>query len=449
MAQVFFHSEFKSKNQGVLSLHRLYTGLITHQQATVMTRLPSKPDPASRYREAEQFLAALDPDWQALVAHVGPCIHQPRPERDPYEALIRSVVYQQLHTRAAERILQRLIDIYPHGHCPTPEEVLATPYETLRACGLSGAKANSILGLAQARLDGIIPDQATALQMPDEDLIKQLTTLRGIGRWTVEMMMMYTLEHEDILPADDFGVREGYRHLKRLDKAPSARALRDIGQAWAPYRSVASWYLWRMPKQAPATAPAPNAVHRSPRVQAKTPRQQGPDSPIRFAITQSSLGVLMVAESDRGICAISLGDDAQVLLEQLQNRFKAAELIRADSLLKQRIVQVLAMVEDSARDLDLPLDIQGTAFQQRVWEFLRHIPAGQTLSYTEIAERLGMPKGARAVARACASNILAIAIPCHRVLRQSGDLAGYRWGLERKKTLLERERAQDRFYQQV
>uniref|UniRef100_UPI003CFEFCB9 methylated-DNA--[protein]-cysteine S-methyltransferase n=1 Tax=Alcaligenes faecalis TaxID=511 RepID=UPI003CFEFCB9 len=204
-----------------------------------------------------------------------------------------------------------------------------------------------------------------------------------------------------------------------------------------------------MPKQAPATAPAPNAAHPSPRVQAKTPRQQGPGSPIRFAITQSSLGVLMVAESDRGICAISLGDDAQLLLEQLQNRFKAAELIRADSLLKQRVVQVLAMVEDSARDLDLPLDIQGTAFQQRVWEFLRHIPAGQTLSYTEIAERLGMPKGARAVARACASNILAIAIPCHRVLRQSGDLAGYRWGLERKKTLVERERAQDRFYQQV
>ncbi|MCB4321568.1 DNA-3-methyladenine glycosylase [Alcaligenes sp. 13f] len=203
---------------------------------------------ARPYRQAEQFLAALDKDWHALVEQVGPCIHQPRPERDPYEALIRSVVYQQLHTRAAERILQRLIELYPHGHCPSPEEVLATPYETLRTCGLSGAKANSILGVAQARLDGIIPDQASALQMPDEDLIEQLTTLRGIGRWTVEMMMMYTLEHEDILPADDFGVREGYRRLKRLDKAPSARALREIGQAWAPYRSVASWYLWRVPR---------------------------------------------------------------------------------------------------------------------------------------------------------------------------------------------------------
>lgn len=600
-AQVFFNSEFKSKNQDVLSESGLYTGLIINSQATSMTRLPTKLDPASRYRKAEQFLAALDPDWQALVAHVGPCIHQPRPERDPYEALIRSVVYQQLHTRAAERILQRLIDIYPHGHCPTPEEVLATPYETLRACGLSGAKANSILGLAQARLDGIIPDQATALQMPDEELIKRLTTLRGIGRWTVEMMMMYTLEHEDILPADDFGVREGYRNLKRLDKAPSARALREIGQAWAPYRSVASWYLWRMPKQAatpyqseaqrwqaivdrdqnadahfvyavPSTGiyarpsaasrrpnkehvryfdtaeqaeqagfrasrhrhadrqqqsaqrhdlivqacrlietrnPAPKLeelaeslgmspyhfhrifkaqtgltphayakAHRSQRLrdeldktgqsitdaiyeagygthsqfydeshtmlgmQAKAFRKQGQGSRIRFAIAQCSLGALLVAESERGICAISLGDDAKILLEQLQDRFKAAELIGADPQFNQRVAQVVAMVEEPALGLDLPLDIQGTAFQQRVWEFLRHIPVGQTLSYTEIAERLGMPKGARAVARACATNTLAIAIPCHRVVRHSGDLAGYRWGLERKKTLLERERAQ-------
>lgn len=402
-----------------------------------MTRLPSKPDPASRYREAEQFLAALDPDWQALVAHVGPCIHQPRPERDPYEALIRSVVYQQLHTRAAERILQRLIDIYPHGHCPSPEEVLATPYETLRACGLSGAKANSILGLAQARLDGIIPDQATALQMPDEELIKQLTTLRGIGRWTVEMMMMYTLEHEDILPADDFGVRDGYRNLKRLDTAPTARTLREIGQAWAPYRSVASWYLWRMPKQAAALSSQSDAQHQ----QAKTLGKQGQSSRIRFAMAQCSLGALLVAENERGICAISLGDDPGVLLEQLQDRFQAAELMEADPPLNQRVAHIAAMVEEPALGLSLPLDIQGTAFQQRVWELLRHIPVGQTLSYTQIAERLGMPKGARAVARACATNTLAIAIPCHRVVRQSGDLAGYRWGLERKKALLERERS--------
>ena len=117
-----------------------------------MTRLHTKQDPTSRYHQAEQFLAALDEDWHALIKLVGPCVHQPRPERDPYEALIRSVVYQQLHTRAAERILQRLIDIYPHGHCPSPEEVLATPYETLRACGLSGAKATSILGLSPGTL---------------------------------------------------------------------------------------------------------------------------------------------------------------------------------------------------------------------------------------------------------------------------------------------------------
>ncbi|WP_319002370.1 bifunctional DNA-binding transcriptional regulator/O6-methylguanine-DNA methyltransferase Ada [Alcaligenes sp. 13f] len=169
-------------------------------------------------------------------------------------------------------------------------------------------------------------------------------------------------------------------------------------------------------------------------------RKQGQGSTIHFAIAQCSLGALLVAQSDRGICAISLGDDPRVLLEQLQHRFKAADLIGADPQFNQRVAQVVAMVEEPALGLSLPLDIQGTAFQQRVWTLLRHIPVGQTVSYTELAERLGIPNGARAVARACASNTLAVAIPCHRVVRQSGDLAGYRWGLERKKTLLERER---------
>lgn len=409
-----------------------------------MTRLLPNPDLDGRYRKAEKFLAALDPDWQALIAHVGPCVHQPRPERDPYEALIRSVVYQQLHTRAAERILQRLLDLYPHGHCPDPEEVLATPYETLRACGLSGAKATSIMGLAQARLDGLIPDQARAMQMSEKELIERLTTLRGIGRWTVEMMMMYTLEREDILPADDFGVREGYRNLKRLDKAPSPRALREIAQAWAPYRSVASWYLWRMPKRAAATAfsQSDEHVYIPADKPATTRRRSGPGGPIHFGITACSLGMLLVARSERGICAISLGDDAAVMLQQLQNQFKAATLIQAEVQLQQELAYLQTLVDEPDREMNLPLDIQGTAFQQQVWTLLREIPLGQTMSYTDIAVRLGMPNGARAVAQACASNLLAIAIPCHRVLRQSGSLAGYRWGLERKKILLERERRQ-------
>ncbi|QTC01785.1 methylated-DNA--[protein]-cysteine S-methyltransferase [Alcaligenes sp. SORT26] len=192
-----------------------------------------------------------------------------------------------------------------------------------------------------------------------------------------------------------------------------------------------------MPKQAAALSSQSDAQHQ----QTKILRKQGQSSHIRFAIAQCSLGALLVAENERGICAISLGDDTDVLLEQLQDRFKATELMEANPQLNQRVAQIVAMVEEPALGLSLPLDIQGSAFQQKVWELLRDIPVGQTLSYTQIAERLGMPKGARAVARACATNTLAIAIPCHRVVRQSGDLAGYRWGLERKKALLERERS--------
>lgn len=557
-------------------------------------------DAPGRYSEAERFLAGLDADWQALVETVGPCVHQPRPERDPYEALVRAVVYQQLHTRAADRILQRLLALYPHGRCPAPDELLSTPVDALRACGLSGAKTASILGLAQARLDGRIPDQQTALLMPDQELIHGLSQLRGIGRWTVEMMLIYTLEREDILPADDFGVREGYRRLKKLDQAPAARDLRELGQAWSPYRSLAAWYLWRVPRieAAPYATQAQRwqaiverdsradahfvyavlstGTYASPSAAARRPKQEnvryfdtpeqaqqagfrpsrhrhadrrqqalqhqqavtqacrliedaenapsldeladavgmspyhfhrifkaqtgltprayaqahrarrlrrqlddprtritdaiyeagygaqsrfyeesqallgmpasafrkaGQGAIIRFAIAQCSLGALLVAESERGICAISLGDDPELLLRELQDRFQAAELIGADPGFNQRVAQVVALVETPSAGLALPLDIRGTAFQQRVWEILRSIPAGQTVTYTEIAQRMGQPRAVRAVARACATNALAVAIPCHRVVRQDGDLAGYRWGLDRKRSLLERERS--------
>lgn len=557
-------------------------------------------DAPGRYSEAERFLAGLDADWQALVETVGPCVHQPRPERDPYEALVRAVVYQQLHTRAADRILQRLLALYPHGRCPAPDELLSTPVDALRACGLSGAKTASILGLAQARLDGRIPDQQTALLMPDQELIHGLSQLRGIGRWAVEMMLIYTLEREDILPADDFGVREGYRRLKKLDQAPAARDLRELGQAWSPYRSLAAWYLWRVPRieAAPYATQAQRwqaiverdsradahfvyavlstGTYASPSAAARRPKQEnvryfdtpeqaqqagfrpsrhrhadrrqqalqhqqavtqacrliedaenapsldeladavgmspyhfhrifkaqtgltprayaqahrarrlrrqlddprtritdaiyeagygaqsrfyeesqallgmpasafrkaGQGAIIRFAIAQCSLGALLVAESERGICAISLGDDPELLLRELQDRFQAAELIGADPGFNQRVAQVVALVETPSAGLALPLDIRGTAFQQRVWEILRSIPAGQTVTYTEIAQRMGQPRAVRAVARACATNALAVAIPCHRVVRQDGDLAGYRWGLDRKRSLLERERS--------
>jgi AraC family transcriptional regulator of adaptative response/methylated-DNA-[protein]-cysteine methyltransferase len=168
-------------------------------------------------------------------------------------------------------------------------------------------------------------------------------------------------------------------------------------------------------------------------------RKGGEGAVIRFAIGQSSLGAVLVAASEVGVCAILLGDDPEKLARDLQDRFPRAELQGADGGFEASVAEVVGLVEDPGRGCDLPLDIRGTAFQQRVWQALRAIPAGRTASYGEIAQAIGSPAAARAVAKACADNRLAVAIPCHRVVRTDGDLAGYRWGVERKRELLGRE----------
>jgi AraC family transcriptional regulator of adaptative response/methylated-DNA-[protein]-cysteine methyltransferase len=170
-------------------------------------------------------------------------------------------------------------------------------------------------------------------------------------------------------------------------------------------------------------------------------RSGGANARIRFAVGECSLGSILVARSERGICAILLGDDPDALVRELEDRFSKAQLIGADKDFEQLVATVVGFVEAPARGLDLPLDVQGTAFQQRVWEALRQIPCGSTASYAEIAERIDRPKAVRAVAGACASNPIAVAIPCHRVVRTDGELSGYRWGIARKRALLGRERA--------
>jgi AraC family transcriptional regulator of adaptative response/methylated-DNA-[protein]-cysteine methyltransferase len=169
-------------------------------------------------------------------------------------------------------------------------------------------------------------------------------------------------------------------------------------------------------------------------------RRGGAETEIRFAIGQCSLGAILVAQSERGICAILLDDDPEALLRDLQDRFPNATLIGGDQDFEALVAKVVGLVEAPNLGLDLPLDVRGTAFQERVWQALRHIPAGQTVSYTELAEKIGAPKAVRAVAGACAANKIAIAIPCHRVVRNDGSLSGYRWGVERKATLLAREK---------
>jgi len=168
-------------------------------------------------------------------------------------------------------------------------------------------------------------------------------------------------------------------------------------------------------------------------------RAGGANAEIRFAIGECSLGSILVARSERGVCAIMLGDDPDGLARELQDRFPRAELIGGDAGFEQVVAKVVGLVEAPGLGLDLPLDVRGTVFQQRVWRALREVPAGRTVSYTELARRIGSPKSVRAVARACAMNNLAVAIPCHRVVRQDGALSGYHWGVERKRELLRRE----------
>lgn len=168
-------------------------------------------------------------------------------------------------------------------------------------------------------------------------------------------------------------------------------------------------------------------------------RAGGTNAEIRFAIGECSLGAILVAASEKGVCAILLGDDPETLARDLQDSFPRAQLIGGDPEFEQLAAKVIGFVEAPRTGFDLPLDVRGTAFQHRVWKALRDIPAGSTASYAEIAERIGSPKAVRAVAGACAANTLAVAIPCHRVVRTDGDLSGYRWGVERKRTLLDRE----------
>lgn len=205
---------------------------------------------------ASRHLAGLDQDWAALIGQIGPCGLRMRPEREPYEALVRAIAYQQLHSRAAEAILARFLALYPGKSFPSPEELLATEEALLRNCGFSVSKIASIRGIASGTIEGLVPSQASAATLSDEELIARLTQLRGVGRWTVEMLLIFTLGRPDVLPVDDFGVREGWRVLKSLPAQPKPKALAEIGLAWSPYRTVAAWYLWRAAEQAKSSAPS-------------------------------------------------------------------------------------------------------------------------------------------------------------------------------------------------
>lgn len=210
----------------------------------------------NQLQQATTFLSNLDLDWAQLIATVGPCTFATKPEREPYEALIRAVAYQQLHAKAGDAILGKLIKHFDEpvanklsaSKFPTPQQLIAAEFDDLRACGFSGRKIETLKSIAEGALSGLIPTRHDADAISNEALIERLVTLKGIGQWTVEMLLMFTLERMDVLPADDFAIVEGYKRLKKLEIAPKRKEITEIGKAWSPYRTVASWYLWRVPK---------------------------------------------------------------------------------------------------------------------------------------------------------------------------------------------------------
>ncbi|MBV9785914.1 MAG: DNA-3-methyladenine glycosylase 2 family protein [Acidisphaera sp.] len=196
-------------------------------------------------RDAQRHLIEADPAMAALIGRIGPCRMVRERGRSPYRALMHAISHQQLHGNAAKAIMGRFLALYPGVDFPPPELVLATETGVLRACGFSGSKIAALRDICERTLDGTVPTSHAASRLSDEALIERLTAVRGVGRWTVEMLLIFTLGRPDVLPVDDFGVREGYRLLHGLESQPRPRELARIGERWAPYRTTAAWYLWR------------------------------------------------------------------------------------------------------------------------------------------------------------------------------------------------------------
>lgn len=201
--------------------------------------------PSSGSDPAIAHLAAVDPVMRRLIEDIGPCTLKPKARRSPFESLARAIAYQQLHAKAAESILARLIALFPGRRFPRPEDLLMVDISSIRTAGFSGPKILALRDLATKTLDGTVPTNRMIQNLEDDDIVERLIEVRGIGRWTVEMLLIFQLGRPDVLPVDDFGVRNGFRIAYRRRSIPTPKQVLRYGERWKPYRTVAAWYLWR------------------------------------------------------------------------------------------------------------------------------------------------------------------------------------------------------------
>lgn len=195
--------------------------------------------------ETLQYLSRADKILGGLITKVGPCRLKPRVRRSPFETLVRSVVYQQLNGTAAATILGRVKALYPGRRFPTPQDLLGTPDERLRAAGMSRAKTAAVKDIAAKTLSGVVPTGAGIRTMSNEEILERLTSLRGVGPWTVEMLLIFTLGRPDVLPVTDYGVRKGFALVYGWKELPKPKELLEFGERWKPHRTTAAWYFWR------------------------------------------------------------------------------------------------------------------------------------------------------------------------------------------------------------
>jgi DNA-3-methyladenine glycosylase II len=202
--------------------------------------------------EALRHLSRTDPVMRALIRRTGPCTITIQRHWSPFQSLVRAVVYQQLHGRAAAAIFGRLVALFGDSDFPSPEAVLAMSPRRMRGAGLSRAKVHAIKDIARKAAAGVVPARRVVVRLSDDEIVERLTAARGVGRWTVEMLLIFTLGRQDVLPADDYGVRDGYRAAYGLKTLPTPKALLEYGERWRPHRTTAAWYLWRAAEHAKA-----------------------------------------------------------------------------------------------------------------------------------------------------------------------------------------------------
>ncbi len=199
----------------------------------------------NRQTPESRYLAKTDPVMRRLICEVGPFTLTPRSKRSPFESLARAIAYQQLHEKAAESILRRFVALFPTKRFPRPADLLAMDAQAIRGAGFSQAKVAALLDLAAKALDGTVPTGAVVRKLDDEAIIERLMAVRGVGRWTVEMLLIFQLGRPDVLPVDDFGVRNGFRIAYGKRSMPKPNEVSRYGERWKPYRTAAAWYLWR------------------------------------------------------------------------------------------------------------------------------------------------------------------------------------------------------------